>query len=377
MTRTVVHFSDSDQFGGTERALLHVLAGLDRSRWRPVLFHRPEPGVAPLVDEARRLDVALRPVPLLRGVEGIAGLPRLAAQIRRERPAVFHAHLTWPLACRLGILAAGLARVPAVVATAQLFVDLPPSGWTDLQHRVVGACVDRYLAVSRQVADQLRHRFGVAPEKITLVPNAVAVERFPLTADAWSARPGDADGRPVVLTVARLDPQKGLRDLVEAAALVERAVFLIVGDGPERVALESQIEHRGLSERVRLLGFRSDIAELLAGCDVFVLPSLFEGLPLSILEAMAAGKPVVATRIGGNADAVVDRETGLLVPVADPAALASAITTLLQSPSLRQRLGAAGRARVEQQFTAEVMVQRVSAVYDELLPSGAGQAMRH
>ncbi|HJX88018.1 MAG TPA: glycosyltransferase, partial [Gemmatimonadales bacterium] len=289
MSRTVLHFTDSDQFGGTERALLQVLAGLDRSRWRPVLLHRPESGLAPLLQEARHLGVELRTVPQLRGAQGWARLPALVQHIRRERAAVFHAHLTWPLACRMGLLGAALARVPAVVATAQLFVDLPPSGWTTMQHRVVSACVDRYLAVSRQVAAQLRERFGVRPDKITLVPNAVALDQFPRAVSPAPARPADPAASHTVLTVARLDPQKGLHHLVAAAALVPEARVMVVGEGPERRALETRIAHLGLGDRVHLLGFRSDVPDLLAGSDLFVLPSLFEGLPLSILEAMAAG----------------------------------------------------------------------------------------
>jgi|SoiMethySBSTD1v2_1073268.scaffolds.fasta_scaffold42596_2 glycosyltransferase involved in cell wall biosynthesis len=367
MSRTVLHFTDSDQFGGTERALLQVLAGLDRSRWRPVLLHRPESGLAPLLQEARHLGVELRTVPQLRGVQGWARLPALVQQIRRERAAVFHAHLTWPLACRMGLLGAALARVPAVVATAQLFVDLPPSGWTTMQHRVVSASVDRYLAVSRQVAAQLRERFGVRPDKITQVPNAVALDQFPRAVSPAPARPADPAAPQTVLTVARLDPQKGLHHLVAAAALVPEARVMVVGEGPERRALETKIAHLGLGDRVHLLGFRSDVPDLLAGSDLFVLPSLFEGLPLSILEAMAAGKPVVATAIGGNDEAVVDGATGLLVPPGDPRALADAIRALLRDPERRRRLGEAGRRRAEAEFSATAMVRRVAAVYDELL----------
>jgi len=367
MSRTVLHFTDSDQFGGTERALLQVLAGLDRSRWRPVLLHRPESGLAPLLQEARHLGVELRTVPQLRGAQGWARLPALVQQIRRERAAVFHAHLTWPLACRMGLLGAALARVPAVVATAQLFVDLPPSGWTTMQHRVVSACVDRYLAVSRQVAAQLRERFGVRADKITQVPNAVALDRFPRAVSPAPARPTDPAVPHTVLTVARLDPQKGLHDLVAAAALVPEARVMVVGEGPERPALETEIARLGLGDRVHLLGFRSDVPDLLAASDLFVLPSLFEGLPLSILEAMAAGKPVVATAIGGNDEAVVDGATGLLVPPGDPQALADAIRALLRDPERRRRLGEAGRRRAEAEFSATAMVRRIAAIYDELL----------
>jgi glycosyltransferase involved in cell wall biosynthesis len=178
-----------------------------------------------------------------------------------------------------------------------------------------------------------------------------------------------ASERPIVLTLARLDRQKGLYYLLEAAALVPEAVFVLAGEGPEWPALEAQARALGLTKRVILLGYRDDVSDLLASCDVFVLPSLFEGLPLSVLEAMAAGKPVVATAIGGTDEAVVDGVTGLLVPPADPAALAKGIRMVLSDPVLSARLGAAGRARAHEQFSAEAMVRRVSDVYDELLDS--------
>ncbi len=142
---------------------------------------------------------------------------------------------------------------------------------------------------------------------------------------------------------------------------------MLVGDGPERGALESQVATLGLRDRVQFLGYRPDIPGLLAGCDLFVLPSLYEGLPLSILEAMAAGKPVVATAIGGTDEVIVPDCTGLLVPPGDAPALATAIRTLLADPPLARRLARAGQARVATMFSAAQMVRQVTQVYDELL----------
>ncbi|WP_455389629.1 glycosyltransferase, partial [Petrachloros mirabilis] len=139
------------------------------------------------------------------------------------------------------------------------------------------------------------------------------------------------------------------------------------GDGPLRASLEAQARSLGLEGRVRFLGYRTDIRDLLKCCDVFVLPSLYEGLPLSILEAMSTVKPVIATQIGGIDDAVIPGETGLLVPPSDPVALALAIRSVLADQPWARRLAFAGRARVEQCFSAEKMVQQVTNVYIELL----------
>ena len=207
--------------------------------------------------------------------------------------------------------------------------------------------------------------------RVRVIRNAIPLPPGEETGD--SARPPSASARPIVLTVARLDPQKNLSDLIRAAAQVPEARFLVAGEGPMRSALESEIRAHALDGRVELLGFRSDVAELLRACDLFVLPSLFEGLPLSVLEAMAAGKPVIASRVGGTDEAVVHGETGILVPPSDPAALARAIRELLADPATAQAYGARGRARVAREFSVDAMVERVSALYDELLAGRSGK----
>lgn len=371
MTRTIAYFTDSSGFGGAEQALLHILAGLDRQRWRPVLLYHPAPGLAPLLQGARALDVALRAVPPMPlGVQGALRVPQFIQQLRKERPAVFHAHLTWPLACKYGLIAAVLARIPAVVATAQLFVELPYGRSTRIQQRLLAVGIDKYLAVSQDIAQRLQHTFGIPPQKIHVVHNAIPLAHFNHHAAHGLRNILAPSAKPIVFTPARLDKQKGLPYLLEAAAMVPEAVFVLAGDGPERQALEAQVHQLGISDRVVFLGYRQDIPDLLACCDVFVLPSLYEGLPLSVLEAMAAGKPVIATAIGGTDEAVVHGETGLLVPAAAAAAIAGAIRALLADPVLAQRLAAAGKARVQQQFSMETMVQRVTNVYDQLLERG-------
>jgi glycosyltransferase involved in cell wall biosynthesis len=196
-------------------------------------------------------------------------------------------------------------------------------------------------------------------------------------------RPGDtklrskfrgAVERPIVLTIARLEEQKGIRYLLEAAARVPEALFVLAGEGSERGRLEAQARKSGLEDRIIFLGYREDIADLLASCDLFVLPSLFEGFPLAILEAMAAGKPVITTAIDGNDEAIVEGETGLLVPPANPAALSEAIRSLLANPNRARALAMHGKARVQRHFSAQTSTAKVTQIYDELTkflqPSG-------
>jgi glycosyltransferase involved in cell wall biosynthesis len=174
-------------------------------------------------------------------------------------------------------------------------------------------------------------------------------------------------GRPIVLTVARLDQQKGHTVLFEAIRELPDVLFVLAGDGPERAVLEAKARELGIDDRVVLLGHRSDIRDLLAACDLFVLPSNYEALGLAVLEAMAAGRAVVATAVGGIPEAVLNGVTGVLVRPRDPSALASAIRTLLADPVLAHSMGAAGMSRVQQEFSSATMVQRVTRIYEEAL----------
>lgn len=217
----------------------------------------------------------------------------------------------------------------------------------------------RVLAVSDAVA---RSAAGLnLGERLVVVPNGIATERF-----AGERRPDFADP-PIVLTLARLSPQKDLPTLLEAAVAVPGARFRIAGDGELRPEIERRIAERGLSERVTLLGRRDDTPELLADADLFCLSSIDEGLSLAILEAMAAGLPVVVTAVGGTPEAVVDGETGLLVPPRDPAALARALNAVLADPARARALGDAGRRRARTRFSRAAMVRATRAVYAEAL----------
>ena len=369
MTRTICYFTDTTGFGGAEQALLTLMAGLDRRCWQPVLIHHPEPGLTPLLAGTRRLGIPLWEVPRMpEGRNGAARAPHFVRELRRRQPAVFHAHLTWPRACKYGLIAAVLARVPAVVATEHLFVEVPPNRLARLQQRLIAAGVDRYIAVSREVARRLQQTYHFPGRKIRVIHNAVPVAEFGQSDDAGlRSKLVGGTRRPIILTLARLDRQKGHQYLVEAATQIPEALFVFAGEGDERSALEAQTRALGLKDRVVFLGYRLDIPHVLASCDLFVLPSLFEGLPLSLLEAMAAGKPVIATAIGGTDEVVLHGQTGLLVPPGDAPALATAIRALLGDPALAQRLADAGKVRVQQEFSDEIMVQRVTQVYEELL----------
>jgi glycosyltransferase involved in cell wall biosynthesis len=302
------------------------------------------------------------------GVAGIAHVPAFALQLRRRSPGVFHAHLVWPLAAKNALAAAVLAHRPAVVATAQLYVDVEVPRLMRLQQRIIARGVGRYFVVSEHTGDQFRERVGWPRARIEVIPNAVDVEALRRERNP-NLRRALQDGveRPLILVVARLDPQKGHPDLLAAAAEVPDVQFLLAGDGPDRLALERMAIELGVEDRVRFLGHRADVADLMAASDVFVLPSLYEGLPISVLEAMAAGLPVIATRVGGTDEAVVHGDSGLLVDPRAPSELAAAIRRVLDDRELRHRLVTGGKARVERHFTAEANVHRITTVYERLV----------
>jgi glycosyltransferase involved in cell wall biosynthesis len=356
-----------------------LLESLDRDEWRPTLLLDDRPGAEALAERAATLGVPVRLVgPLPLGLEGARGVPALARLLRRERPAVFHAHMSSPVACKWGLASAVAARVPAVLGTVQVGGYEPPDRSAYWQLRALSRGVDRYLAVSHGIANELVDRLDWPREKIDVVYNAVDLARVEVEAPPGLREELDgSDGRPLVLTPARLDAQKGHRVLFEAIPQVPDALFLLAGEGPEREPLEALAAQLGIADRVRFLGRREDVPQLLAACDVFALPSLYEGSSLAVLEAMGAGIPIVSSAIGGTEELVDDGRSGLLAAPGDAGALAAALRQVLGDPELRESLAARARERVEAGLTREAMATSVEGVYRELLgeEAGAGEAL--
>jgi glycosyltransferase involved in cell wall biosynthesis len=369
VARSVFFFTDSDELGGAEQALLTLLEMLDRNAWQPTLVYSDISALAPLARTAAEIGAAVQPVPPMPfGLTGARRLPAFARLLRRARPCIFHAYLSWPLAAKYPLAAAILARTPGIVATVQLFPEFRVDRSSYLQERLLARGVGRYIAVSHDVSRRLRSTFHWPSHKVDVIHNAIQTERYRRLRDPeLRAELGGPENRPVVLAVARLDVQKGLDVLLAAAARVREARFVIAGEGVERARLEAQAMDLALGDRVLFLGHRSDVPDLLAACDVFVLPSRFEGSSLAVLEAMAGGKPIITSAIGGMDELLVSGESGLLVPPDDAETLAAELRRVLAEPELQGRLGVAARARVERDFSASAMAARVMSLYEELL----------
>lgn len=305
-------------------------------------------GPGPLIEAAR--SGGARFVPLrhvrrsLHPVRDALGLLELLRLLRRERPVIVHANSS--KAGILGRVAAALARVPVRIFTVH--------GWAFNAH--TGLAKMAYLWSERLVAPLTTLTICVAErERATgLAARACQSDRTVVVHNAvplLAVRERSSRKTPVVLGVGRLKAPKDFSTLLQALARLQPGTYRaqIAGEGAERKGLELEARELGLADSVDFLGERRDIPDLLRGADVFVLPTRSEGLPMSVLEAMAAGLPVVASAVGGVPE-LVDSETGLLVPAGDAPELARAIDRLLRDSELRERLGAAGRARVEDQF---------------------------
>lgn len=245
--------------------------------------------------------------------------------------------------------------------------------------RWVSPFIARWVPVSHDLEAWLTADVGIDRSRVSCIPNGIDVRRYAGRATPADARPLTRDFAPpgtlLVMNVGRLDAIKDQRGLIDAFDRLrkrdDRAAadlrLAIVGEGSERAPLERQVSRLGLASCVRLLGNRDDVPALLAEAAIFVLSSVGEGMPGAILEAMASSLPVVATRVGGTGELVVDGETGTLVAPSDPEALAASLDAYVRDPGLRQEHGKAGRARAESRFSLDSMVSAYVALYDGLL----------
>lgn len=312
----------------------------------------------------------------IRPGQDVIALRKLVSLIRRTKPDIVHTHTA--KAGTLGRLAALLCRVPVIVHTyhghvlSGYFPAWKTSAFTAIE-RGLSRRTARLIAVSPQVRDDLLAR-GIGSEaRFSVMPLGLDLARFlDRTPPGGLRRELDVpDGVPLVGIVARLVPIKAHEVFLQAARLLVarrgECRFVIVGDGERRQSLEQQVDELGLRHRTVFLGWRGDLDRILPDLDVVALTSRNEGLPVALIEAMAAGRPVVATRVGGVPDLVTDGTTGLLVPMDDAPAVAAAIDRVLTDPSLGASLGRAGRARVYPALSADRLVDDVDRLYQALL----------
>ena len=296
------------------------------------------------------------------------GMLRLFARLRGVRAVVAFT----PDSNLLSLPIAWLARVSVRIATHHGLIEASPAWVARLHGWVVNSGIATHMvAVSKQVLDYAVQREGVRPERVTVIENGIeplAINTLKATDNAALRAELDVPQMGLLLlTTGRLTIQKGHTVLLQAIARVApqipHVVFAFAGEGPQRPTLEAQAAQLGIAKQVRFLGLRRDVDQLLLATDIFVQPSLWEGLSLAMLEALLSGTPVLATRVEGVVDVIEGGNTGLLVPPNDSAALAAAILRLVADPALRQRLGRAGQAHAKAHYS----VDRMAVEYEALL----------
>jgi L-malate glycosyltransferase len=357
-----LHIDTARTWRGGQNQVLVTVLGLRSLGYRTMLVTHPDGELRQRAKEG--LDL----IPLAPRTEmDLSAAWRLSRLLKQLKPDIVHAHDPHGVAMAgLGLSMSTQLSKPPLIASRRVDFHIRGGRMSRWKYRQVDCFICASDAIRRMlVAD------GVPEARAVTVHEGIdlgRVDRAPpanLHEDLFLPH-----GAPLVGNVAALVPHKGQRHLIEAAALVVRQVpdarFVIAGEGELRPALERAIRDHRLEKHVLLAGFRPDVLSMHKAFDIFVMSSVTEGLGTSLLDAMAAGKPVVATSTGGIPEVVLDGVTGLLVAPRDHQAMAAAIVRLLKNPSLRQRMGEAGAARAREKFSADRMLEQTVRVYQRV-----------
>lgn len=371
MKRTrVLHLIDSLDLGGAQEVVVNIVRGADRSRFEHEVATLHGHGIylQRLIDSGVRVH-SLSPAKWLP-----AHIPGLASVLWSGRFDILHCHLI-----ASNLIGKPLGRLMGVPVVINHDHTNDPSRGTNALILGLETWANRFaahtIAVSASCRDFLVQREGVADDRVSIIHNAIDTTRFrPSSGQRGSARSrlGISAAGPLVAGVGRLNPQKNFPLFLDIASLVAArngdTRFLIAGTGPEEALLRSKASALGLDGRITFAGYVADPREIYNACDILLMPSRFEGLPMTLLEAMAMEVPVVASRLDGIAEVVTDHRDGLLMEPGDAGAFANAITSLLNDPEMRRSMGIAARRKIEEGFSAQRMVAEIEAVYDRFLP---------
>jgi glycosyltransferase involved in cell wall biosynthesis len=370
----VCHIITLLELGGAQQNTLYTVAHLDKNKFEALLIT----GRGGILDNEAKAIRGVKSyfssnlVRQLCPARDYLGFVKLWWILLREKPDIVHTHSS--KAGILGRWAAKLAGVPVIIHTYHGFGFNDRQPWPVrtlyiLAERLTALVTDKFIAVSKDNIDKAEE-YGIGiPENYILIRSGIELSKYTSRGggDAVKRELGIGPGGKVVTTIGPFKPQKNLRDFVAAAEEISksspRATFLVIGDGELRPELELQIQAAGLAGRVKLLGWRRDIPELLAATDVFVMTSLWEGLPRAILEAMSSGLPVVANAVDGVKEIVINGETGYLTEPFDAAKTAQYTLKLLNDAALGRKLGETGRKLITLEYDIDNMVRQQEALY--------------
>ena len=363
--------SSKDAIGGAQEHTRILCAGLDKNRYRVIVVTRP----GSIVSYYKGQGFKVIPVELRHNPGSIL---KLLGIIKKYKIHIIHTHNM--LADRRGCVAGWLGRVPIVVTTIHTLMNTDRFGE---QKRGTSICQYNFLlkhvpkkiiALSEEVKRHTRKELNLEDDRISLIHNASDLSRLNKSVNKQEKKRefGIDEDCCVVGTVGRLVELKGYPYFIKAASLIlqkfpEKLKFLIVGDGYMSDELKDLAGNLGIADKIIFAGQRRDVPEILHIFDVFVLPSYYEGLPRSIIEAQACGVAVVATNVGGTPEVVINDKTGILVPSKDEKAIAKAVIDLLTNKDKARRMGNAGREWVQKQFDAPVFIKRTEALFEDLI----------
>jgi len=373
----VAEFTTGVVRGGVEEHILMLLRGLDRKLFRPCLVCTPQ--LADRISRDVPADVEIIQLRLEEPTQ-LSSVIRLGRILREREIRILHSHGFYSSLCASA--AGWCSRVPVIIETSH-GREAWRKGWKGnfTVDRIVGRFVDRYIAVSEANARYLIDEKRLPADKITVIYPGADLRKFDpchRVPDGFQERAGINAGDKVIVFVGRLEPQKGHRVLLDALPVIREAFpnlkLFCLGEGSLRRELEQQVLAFALQDCVSFVGYPPDVRDWLAVADLTVLPSFHEGLPVTPIESLASGKPVVATAVDGTPEVVIDGKTGLTVPPGDPQKLAAAVSRLLLDPHLARQLAQQGREWVLSNFSVERLVQNTERFYSESLENRRRQA---
>ncbi len=370
--RKIFYLLDSLNIGGTETQAVELARRMDPAKYDVTLacLRKEGPLLANLNGSSVNV-VEFHPKGGIDSPQGLYQLARMVAFLRRGKFDVVHAHDLW--SNMIGVVAGKLAGVPVIVTSQR---DLSHDAWYKSSRkkwlRRAQSASSAVLTNASMIREGLVRDEGLDPQKVRVIHNGVDLDRFRAAPGARARLfPGMERAKIVVLVGNMHTDVKGQPTLIAAAPGIgsrcPQARFVLVGDGEMRAQFEQSAEAVGVESRFLFVGRRSDVADILAACDLAVLPSAAEGMPNAVLEYMAAGLPVVASAVGGNLEVVEDGVTGLLVPPGDAVALGNAVARLLDDDALARSMAEKAREMVERKFSFERLTREVGALYEELL----------
>lgn len=367
----VLHLINSRGLYGAERVLVNLVAALDRQRYTPqfCLLQTMNCPNHELLDAVKSKQVQLHLIPCRRWIDPTA-VRELKKLLKEECVDIIHSH--------------GMkARLYGLLVTPGTSVHILTTHHNWIRSSLIETCFElldafyirfypKIVAVSYEVEQDMR-RYLISAKKIQLIINGIDMQEFQQNQQAGERirnEFGIAPERPLIGTIGRISPEKGQKYFIEAAAQVLKsyphACFVLVGDGGQGEEIRAYSDELGITDKVIFAGFRTDIAEWYSALDIFILPSLLEGTPMALLEAMSASVPVVATDVGGVGHIVQDEENGLLVPPENANKLATGIRRLLADPTWTAQLAKNGLRTVASRYSAKKMAENYMALYDQI-----------